>query len=314
MGFVTAYIKSMRPYTFFVTGFAGLLGMLLVNNSVSLVQKIIVLIVLFLSYGVNQIVNDLLGLKDDKINAPKRPSVTGELNKIKAIILTVIIFILGAILSYYFSPYALIIYLIGYSANVLYEYFKGIPLLGNLWFGVMIALAPLYGALAITSMTLMDIFDNSNLIYVSLLILLSSSTLCYFTYFKDYLGDKATNKKTLVVLLSPKKSKLVSYILTMIPFIFLITIFIFNLWILKLNNIFIFLIIATFLMSQLTFYFCCFNFKNKRIGLELNFLTSVLFEISLIAIIIPSIAIILYFMSALIVHIIFRMMYKKELY
>ena len=50
----------MRPYTFFITGFAGLLGMLLVNSSVSLIQKIVVFSLLFLSYGVNQVVNDLV--------------------------------------------------------------------------------------------------------------------------------------------------------------------------------------------------------------------------------------------------------------
>ena len=313
MGFVKAYIKSMRPYTFFITGFAGLLGMLLVNSSVSLAQKIMVFSLLFLSYGVNQVVNDLLGLREDKINAPKRPSVTGELNRAKAIYLTAIIFIFGAVLSYYFNPYALIIYLIGYFANFVYEYLKGVPLLGNLWFGLMITLTTFYGALAITDLTIVNILNNHNLIYISFLILLSSSTLCYFTYFKDYLGDKAVNKKTLIVLLSPEKSKIISYVLTIIPFVFLIIIFLFNLWDLKLNCIFMFLIVITFLMSQLTFYFCCFNHKIRQ-ALELNFLTWVLFEISLIALIIPQIAILLYFVSVLIVHLIFMVMYKKEFY
>ncbi len=313
MGFIKAYVKSMRPYTFFITGFAGLLGMLLVNSSVSLIQKIVVFSLLFLSYGVNQVVNDLLGLREDKINAPKRPSVTGELKRNEAVCLTAIIFIFGAILSYYFNPYALIIYLVGYSANFIYEYLKGVPLFGSLWFGVMIALATLYGALAITNLTLIDLFNNHNLIFASLLILLSTSTLCHFTYFKDYLGDKATNKKTIIVLLTPKKSKLISYILTVIPFLFLIILFLFDLWTLRLNSIFFSLIIITFLISQLTFYFYCFNHK-KRQALELNFLGGVLFEVSLIALIIPSIAIALYFVSAFITHTIFRTMYQKGLY
>jgi len=303
----------MRPYTLFITGFAGLLGMLIVNSYVSLYQKIFVLFLLFLSYGINQIVNDLLGLKEDKINAPRRPSVTGELNRTKAIYLTAFIFIFGAILSYYFNPYALIIYLIGYSANFLYEYLKGIPILGNIWFGAMISLATMYGALAITNLTILEAFSNSNLVYLSFLILLSSSTLCHFTYFKDYLGDKATNKKTLIVLLSPEKSKLVSYIFSIIPFALLLIIFFFGLWKLEFNNVFLFLIILTFIVSQLTFYFCFFNHKKKLV-LELNFLTGVLFEISLVALILPYVAIFAYFLSALFIHIIFMVMYRKEIY
>lgn len=313
MSFIKAYIKSMRPYTFFITGFAGLLGILVVNSSVNIIQKIFVLILLFLSYGINQVINDFLGLKEDKINAPKRPFVSGELNKIKAIYLTTFIFIFGAILSYYFNPYALIIYLFGYFANFIYEYLKGIPILGNLWFGSMISLATIYGALAITNLTIFEIFSNNNIVYFSFLILLSSSTLCHFTYFKDYLGDKATNKKTLIVLLSPEKSKLISYIFSAIPFILLLIIFLFNLWELKLNYIFIFLFILTFIISQLNFYFCCFRYK-KRLALELNFLTWVLFEVVLIALIIPLIAIISYFISALLIHLIFSVMYKKEIY
>jgi len=313
MSFLKAYIKSMRPYTLFITGFAGLLGMLVVNSYVNLFQKILVLFLLFLSYGINQIVNDLLGLKEDKINAPRRPSVTGELNKTKAIYLTAFIFILGAVLSYYFNPYALIIYFVGYSANFLYEYLKGIPVFGNLWFGATVSLATIYGALAITNLTVFEAFSNSNLVYLSFLILLSSSTLCHFTYFKDYLGDKATNKKTLIVLLSPEKSKLVSSIFSIIPFVLLLIIFLFGLWKLESNSIFILLIILTFVVSQLTFYFCCFNHKKKLV-LELNFLTGVLFEISLVALIWPSVAIFSYFLSALFIHIIFMLMYKKEVY
>ena len=75
MGFIKAYIKSMRPYTFFITGIAGLVGMLLVSSSVNLLQRIIVLLLLFSSYGINQIINDLIGTKEDKINAPKRPII-----------------------------------------------------------------------------------------------------------------------------------------------------------------------------------------------------------------------------------------------
>ena len=46
---------------------------------------------LFLSWGINQIINDYLGLKEDRVNAPNRPMVTGELDPGKALVLTEIL-------------------------------------------------------------------------------------------------------------------------------------------------------------------------------------------------------------------------------
>ncbi len=314
MGFIRAYIKSMRPYTFFITGIAGLIGMLLVSSSVSLLQKTIVLLLLFSSYGVNQIINDLVGIKEDKINAPKRPSVSGELNKRKAVILTICIFFIGAILTYFFNPYALIIYFLGYFANFLYEYLKRIPLIGNIWFGLMISLAPIYGALAITNLTLLRALSNLNLLYAVILIALSSSTLCYFTYFKDYLGDKQENIKTLIVILPSKYSKYFNFLMSLIPFLVLTILFYFKLWSLEINNAFLILVFIAFILMQYTSFLHLKDKIDYKKSLELNFESIVLFQTSLIALINPLLSIVLFILSFLTIKIIFNRMYKKELY
>ena len=81
--FIKAYIQSMRLYYAFVTGIAGWIGMAFYEyiakssfQTVELVpaaeKKALVLIMLFLSWGMNQIINDYLGLKEDKVNAPMR--------------------------------------------------------------------------------------------------------------------------------------------------------------------------------------------------------------------------------------------------
>lgn len=313
MGFIKAYVKSMRPYTFFITGVAGLLGMLLVQSSVSFFQKIAVLIILFLSYGINQVINDFLGKKEDKINAPHRPLVSGELDKTNAVIVTLVIFLLGVVVTFFFNPYALVIYFLGYLANVIYEYVKGIALLGNFWFGGLIALAPLYGALAITDMTLFEVFKNVNLLYISLLILLASSTMCYFTYFKDYKGDKKAKKETIIVLLSPKGARDLNVLMSLLPFVVLFFIFVFGLWSLELNNYFLILILITFIISQYT---CSlfYSYREKKNSLELNFETLVLFQISLMALVKPFWALGLFLVSLLIMKVIFTTMYEKRLY
>lgn len=314
MNFINAYIKSMRPYTFFITGIAGLIGMLLVYSSVSFLQKTIVLLLLFLSYGVNQVINDLIGTKEDKINSPKRPLISGELDKRKAVILTGCIFLIGAILTYFFNPYALIIYFLGYSANFLYEYFKRIPLIGNLWFGLMVSLAPIYGALAITNLTLLEAFSNFNLLYTAILIALSSSTLCYFTYFKDYLGDKQENIKTLIVILPPKYYKYLNLLMSLTPFLILAILFYFKLWGLEINNTFIILILIAFILMQYTSFLHLKNRIDYKKALELNFESVALFQTSLIALINPITSAILFISSFLTIKIIFNRMYKKGLY
>ena len=315
--FLRAYIKSMRPYTFFITGIAGLIGMLLVKSSVSILQQVIVLVLLFSSYGVNQIINDLLGLREDKWNAPLRPSISGELDKRNAIITTFIIVVLGAIITFFFNPYALIIYCVGYLFSILYEYIKGIPVIGQFWFGFLISLATIYGALAITNQTLFQILNNADLMYMALLVMLSSATMCYFTYFKDYLGDKKEGKKTLIVLLTPNYARKLNFLMSLLPFIVLLCICYFNLWSLRINSCFLILTTIAFILSQYTsllYYKRHNNSDKEKSNLELNFESTVLFQVSLIALVNPLLAVILFIFSFLMIKIIFTSMYKKNLY
>jgi len=314
MGFIKAYIKSMRPYSFLITGIGGLIGMLLVESSVSLLQKSVVLLLLFTSYGINQIINDLLGTKEDGINAPIRPMVSGELDKSKALILTFFVFIIGAILTYFFNPYALIIYFMGYLANIIYEYIKGVPFVGNLWFGFMVGLTTLYGALAITNLTLYQILKIPELMGMFLLISLSSSALCYFTYFKDYEGDKQTGIKTLIVSLSPKYTRPLNFIMSGVPFIVLLSFFYVNFWDLNPNVYFLIMIPISFVLFQCTALIYCLDRYNPKKALELIFQSGVLFQNSLIALIYPLLAVILSIVSFLIIRIVFRMMYRTGLY
>ena len=99
--FFKAYVKSMRLYYSFVTGIAGWIGVayyeFLVKSasehSIEIAptpeKKLVILFLLFLSWGINQIINDYLGLKEDRINAPDRPMVTGELNPKWALLLSI---------------------------------------------------------------------------------------------------------------------------------------------------------------------------------------------------------------------------------
>jgi geranylgeranylglycerol-phosphate geranylgeranyltransferase len=199
--FTTSYIKSMRLYYAFVTGIAGWVGVSFYNfkstNDLSAARSILILALLFLSWGINQIVNDYLGLKEDKINAPHRPMVTGELNKNAAIIVTAILLCIITLITWFLNPWALIPAVGGILLNVVYEYAKAYSLLANIVFGIMISMCTVYGFLA--AGPLLDPVFTTNRFTVVAMVAILNGLMTYYTYFKDYRGDKRAGKETFIV-------------------------------------------------------------------------------------------------------------------
>ena len=305
--FIWAYIKSMRPYLFFATGIAGWLGIVFSGTEVNILKKFLILVLLFASWGINQIVNDYLGMKEDRINAPDRPMVSGELNVKYALIITFVLFVVGAVISYLLNPYALIVYLIGYIFNILYEYLKAVPFLGNVWFGILLSVCPFYGALAVSRQSLSMVLKNKDLVFVSLFVALMFSTMTFFTYYKDYNGDKKAGKKTLVVLLSPEKARWLNFPMAFIPYTVLFIILNSKLWLPDINVHFIVLNGISFLLIFYTA-FLLFRYpegEKSAGGLKWNFSGTVLFETSFLALVNPFLAIVLFVMGFLFVYYLF---------
>jgi geranylgeranylglycerol-phosphate geranylgeranyltransferase len=119
--FAANYIKSMRLYYSFVTGVAGWVGVSLVSNELT-PRALIALAILFSAWGVNQIINDYLGLPEDRINAPNRPMVSGELNINWALALSGVLIVISTTIAWWFSPISAVFLIIGVLLNVAYEY------------------------------------------------------------------------------------------------------------------------------------------------------------------------------------------------
>jgi len=311
---INAYIKSMRPYTFFVTGTAGILGLLLVENQGGIWRNILILALLFTSYGINQVINDLLGSKEDKYNAPLRPLVSGEISRKTTILITFSLFLAGGIATYFLNPYALILYFSAYFMNIIYEGLKGIPFLGNVWFGFMIALAPLYGALASTNLSLLNILRYPNLICFTILVAASSSALCYYTYFKDYEGDKKAGKKTIIVALGLEQVKYLNFPTSILPFLLTWGFLHFGLLNFEVNYIFLSLMLIAFSFCLYSAFFSFKNLDKDKKALELNFECTPLFLSSLIALLEPIIGIFLFIFSFVAIKIFYWLMYRKDFY
>lgn len=233
--FVRAYVKSMRLYYSFVTGIAGWLGMsfydYIARSSYQITEippstskKGVILILLFLSWGINQIFNDFLGLKEDRINAPMRPMVTGELNTQKAVLSSLFLLSISiAVVWFYLEPIALIPLLLGVILNIVYEYAKGHGIMGNIVFGLMITMCTAFGFLA-AGPTAAPYFTHSR-VSVLVLVWVINGLMTFYTYFKDYKGDRHAGKETIVVKYGLRSSRVIAVLSSFLPSILFLIIY-----------------------------------------------------------------------------------------
>lgn len=298
---VFSYIKSMRPYLFFISGMAGWLGIIFSGTASSVGRTIVVLSVVFIGWGVNQVINDLLGLKEDKINAPHRPLVTGELPARQAIMLSIIFFILGGLITFLLNPKALILYLSVFILNIVYEYSKEIPLLGNIIFGILIAPCVYYGAMCMNNKGLEILFDKT-LSFLTVAVVLINFVVAFFTYYKDFIGDKVTGKNTIIVYLNPEKAKHLNFGIILLPF----SVLFFLDWKIMSPYFVAFMCINLFILEYTAFlYFKNPKGKNTYYSLKWNFRGAVLFETSFIALLNPLSASVLYLINFILVGFLF---------
>ena len=295
--FFKAYVKSMRLYYSFVTGIAGWIGVSYYHYVATTVgprgtsgmvrtvevpasdeKKIIILVILFLAWGINQIINDYLGRAEDRINAPDRPMVSGELNPRWALALSISMLAGSFLITwFYLEPVAIYPLMIGVILNILYEFGKGRGLLGNILFGLMIAMCGLFGFMA--SGPLETIFTKSRisaLVFIALL----NGLMTYYTYFKDFVGDKATGKRTIVVKYGLERNRYIAIFAAFLPSIlFIIGYFGFKSFEIELNRTFVILGYLTIFLQiwtgwlyyknpkgEMTYYSLVTNFRACTCG------------------------------------------------
>jgi geranylgeranylglycerol-phosphate geranylgeranyltransferase len=249
--FIKSYVRSMRLYYAFITGIAGWIGVAFVRflypETTSILKSVIVLSVLFLSWGVNQIINDFLGLKEDRINAPHRPMVTGDLDARSALAVSLVLIAFSLLVTLGMSPWAAVPLVAGIVLNVAYEYAKGVPFLGNIIFGVMISMCTAYGYLAMSPD--MSVIFTSSRMSVLFLVALMNGLMTYYTYFKDYAGDKASGKMTAVVLHGIEKSRKIAIIGSLSPSLVFAALKSMGYIEAPVNEVFIFLFIMTLFLQ-----------------------------------------------------------------
>lgn len=321
--FVTMYVKSMRLYYSFVTGIAGWLGYAFYEHLAtnfrtveimpSLARKTVIITILFLSWGVNQIVNDYLGLKEDRINAPDRPMVTGALNQKAALLVSATLMLLVALtVWFHLERIALIPLFLGVGLNIGYEYAKSWGILGNIVFGLMITMCCTFGFLA-AGPTQAPYITPSRLSVLAL-VWLMNGLMTFYTYFKDYKGDRRAGKKTMVVKYGLRKSRYISICAAFLPALLFVSLYSAGLIAAPLNPTFIILGVLTFLLEIHTGWL---YFKNPvgdktYYSLEANFRACACGQAALVALFNPQLGSVLFILSHVFVGFLFRLHHNSK--
>jgi geranylgeranylglycerol-phosphate geranylgeranyltransferase len=316
--FIKAYIKSMRLYYSFVTGIAGWLGVAYYEylatvspeHTIEIApppeKKLVILILLFLSWGINQIINDFLGLKEDRINAPHRPMVTGELNPSVALIVSIgLIFASAAITWFYLEPIAILFLFSGVVLNIIYEFAKGHGILGNIVFGLMISMAPLFGGYASGPTASTVLLPHR--VSVLILVWVMNGLMTYYTYFKDYHGDREAGKRTLIVSFGLDRSRWISIASAFLPTVIFILLRVSGLHQTLLNSTFLILGGLTIFLQIWTgvLYFRYTSGPGAYASLVTNFRACTCGQAALIGIFNPDLAIWLFIFSYIFVGFLF---------
>lgn len=325
-GFLKAYVKSMRLYYSFVTGIAGWIGVSFyqyvatsegprgTSEFVRTIEvetpdekKIVILVILFLAWGINQIINDFLGRKEDRINAPERPMVTGELNPKWALSLSIFL-LFGTLLItwFYLEPVAVIPLVIGIILNILYEYAKGYGILGNILFGLMIAMCGLFGFFASGPM---EIYFTKSRISALFFIAVMNGLMTYYTYFKDFTGDMKAGKKTIVVKYGLEKNRYIAIFASFLPSIlFFIGYYGFGSFEIELNKTFKILGMLTIFLQIWTGYLYYKNPKGEMTyySLVTNFRACTCGQTAIIALFNPVLGMMLFLISYVFVGFLFN--------
>jgi geranylgeranylglycerol-phosphate geranylgeranyltransferase len=325
--FLKTYIKSMRLYYSFVTGIAGWIGVSFyqfvahsqgfrgtskfartIETPTPPEKMLVILVLLFLAWGINQIINDFLGRKEDRINAPDRPMVSGELQPERALILSISLLVLSFTITWiYLQPIAIIPLAAGIFLNIIYEYAKGYGVWGNIVFGVMISMCGLFGFYASGPM---DIYMTRSRFSALFFIAVMNGLMTYYTYFKDFTGDMAAGKRTIIVKFGLEKNRYISIAASFLPSIlFLIGYYGFGSFEVKLNNTFVILGTLTVFLEIWTGYLYYKNPKGEMTyySLVTNFRACTCGQSTLIALFNPTLGMVLFLVTYVFVGFLFNL-------
>ena len=202
--FLYYYLRSMRLYYGFVTATTVLAGLYYWHwfgfradsawRPVGWTLRATALIAMgFFAWGFNQIFSDWCDRKEDAINAPHRPMVTGELKPLPAFAVSVAGLAAIAVVGCLMSPWTLAFLALGGALNIAYSLLKRVPVLNCLVYACAISCCALFAIAGMAKRCpTLDEFG-----FVAAWIMPVHFLMCHNSYYKDVKGDRAAGVRTL---------------------------------------------------------------------------------------------------------------------
>lgn len=244
ISFWKAYVIHMRPYLWFISGFAGLSGAFVTLEILDF-RFYLSLIPFFLSYGFGQALTDCFQIDTDKISSPYRPLSRGIIRKKDVFRVSLIGLIICGSILFYLNLYNAIFATLSIIGLAAYSYVKK-----NFWiFGpplnsFVVSLLPLMGYLCFLQDE--EEINISEILPISIVMFLAYNIFVLMGYLKDISADRTAGYKTFTVVWGWDKTVLISDVLYLASFYLVYA----NQWLDGLNWIFYLMAMAGALAGQ----------------------------------------------------------------
>jgi geranylgeranylglycerol-phosphate geranylgeranyltransferase len=148
---VRACIRLVRPVNFVMMGIAVIVGEVAILGGIpSIRQMFYGFIVSSFLTASSMVINDVVDLEIDRINAPYRPLPSGMISTRSALIFAALLTILGILAAVPLSLYTFIIAILTFIVSLTYNlYGKKIGLPGNMMVAYCVAVPFLFGGVAV---------------------------------------------------------------------------------------------------------------------------------------------------------------------
>ena len=205
--FIYNYLRSMRLYYGFVTATTVLAGLYrwhrfgggtdsALHSTGWTLRDAALLAMGFFAWGFNQIFSDWCDRKEDAINAPHRPMVTGALKPVPAFAVSAAGLAAIAVAGFLMSPWTLVFLALGGALNIAYSLLKRVPVLNCLVYACAISCCALFAIAGMGNRCP----TPGEFGFVAVWILPVHFLMCHNSYYKDVKGDRAAGVRTLQTL------------------------------------------------------------------------------------------------------------------
>ena len=210
--FITELALSLRPQYFAFSSFAALAGAAAVPGAqVSWPRVLLAATVAGLGWGVGQLLNDLLDVDSDAVNAPGRAIVAGRLPAGPALSAAIALGVIVAVATALVHPRAWLLAGVAVALLLVYNAAKRFPAGGNVAHGAVMAVAAAIGVLAVQDRHASDSELRAAMAQAAPSLAVVAATAAWYlqsNYEKDRLGDQQAGYVTSATIISVRASAL----------------------------------------------------------------------------------------------------------